>query len=65
MTGSIASIGTQYLITLNAVNAATGDNIAQEQVQAAKKEEVLNTLGTAVFRDAREVGRIAGLRKKV
>ena len=48
MTGSIASIGTQYLITLNAVNAATGDNIAQEQVQAAKKEEVLNTLGTAV-----------------
>jgi serine/threonine protein kinase/tetratricopeptide (TPR) repeat protein len=48
MTGSIASIGTQYLITLNAVNAATGDNIAQEQVQASKKEEVLSTLGTAV-----------------
>jgi len=35
-------------ITLNAVNAATGDNIAQEQVQASKKEEVLSTLGTAV-----------------
>jgi serine/threonine protein kinase/tetratricopeptide (TPR) repeat protein len=48
MTGSIAAIGTQYLITLNAVNAATGDNIAQEQVQASKKEDVLSTLGTAV-----------------
>jgi serine/threonine protein kinase/tetratricopeptide (TPR) repeat protein len=48
MTGSIASIGTQYLITLNAVNAATGDNLAQEQVQASKKEEVLSSLGTAV-----------------
>jgi serine/threonine protein kinase/tetratricopeptide (TPR) repeat protein len=48
MTGSIASIGTQYLITLNAVNASTGDNIAQEQVQASKKDDVLSTLGTAV-----------------
>jgi serine/threonine protein kinase/tetratricopeptide (TPR) repeat protein len=48
MTGSIAAIGTQYLITLNAVNAATGDNIAQEQAQASKKEDVLSTLSTAV-----------------
>jgi eukaryotic-like serine/threonine-protein kinase len=48
MTGSIASLGTQYVITLNAVNAATGDNIAQEQVQASKKEDVLSTLGAAV-----------------
>jgi len=36
------------VITLSAVNAASGDNIAQEQLQAAKKEDVLNTLGTAV-----------------
>ena len=48
LTGTIAQIGSQYLITLTAVNAGTGDNIAQEQLQAAKKEEVLNTLGTAV-----------------
>jgi serine/threonine protein kinase/tetratricopeptide (TPR) repeat protein len=48
LTGSIASVGTQYLITLNAVNAATGDNIAQEQAQASTKEGVLNTLGTSV-----------------
>jgi serine/threonine protein kinase/tetratricopeptide (TPR) repeat protein len=48
LTGSIASVGSQYLITLNAVNAATGDNLAQEQAQASKKEEVLNSLGAAV-----------------
>ena len=48
MTGSIASLGNQFVITLSAVNAATGDNIAQEQLQASKKEEVLSTLGTAV-----------------
>jgi len=48
LTGSIASVGNQYLITLNAVNAATGDNIAQEQVQASKKDDVLSMLGTGV-----------------
>jgi serine/threonine protein kinase/tetratricopeptide (TPR) repeat protein len=48
LTGSIASVGNQYLITLNAVNAASGDNLAQEQVQASKKDDVLSTLGTGV-----------------
>ena len=56
MTGSIASIGTQYLITLNAVNAATGDNIAQQQLQASKKEDVLGTLGTAVSKMRGQLG---------
>src|SRR5882762_9705058 len=48
LTGSIASVGSQYLITLHAVNAATGDNLAQEQFQDSKKEDVLNALGTGV-----------------
>jgi serine/threonine protein kinase/tetratricopeptide (TPR) repeat protein len=48
MTGSIASVGSQYLITLTAVNAATGDTLAQEQVQALKKDDVLSALGTGV-----------------
>ena len=48
LTGSIASVGSQYLITLTAVNAATGDTLAQEQVQASKKDDVLSTLGTGV-----------------
>jgi serine/threonine protein kinase/tetratricopeptide (TPR) repeat protein len=48
LAGAIASVGTQYLITLSAVNASSGDILAQEQVQASKKEEVLSSLGTAV-----------------
>jgi eukaryotic-like serine/threonine-protein kinase len=48
LTGSIASLGSQYVITLSAVNAATGDVLAEEQVEAAKKEDVLNSLGSAV-----------------
>ena len=56
LTGSIASLGTQYVITLNAVNATTGDILAQEQVQASKKEEVLSTLGTAVTQIRTKLG---------
>src|ERR1700730_17630902 len=48
LTGSIAALGSQYVITLSAVNAVTGDVLAEEQVQASKKEDVLNSLGEAV-----------------
>jgi serine/threonine protein kinase/tetratricopeptide (TPR) repeat protein len=45
--GSIASLGNDYVVTLEAMNAATGDLIGQEQVQAASKEKVLDSLGQA------------------
>jgi eukaryotic-like serine/threonine-protein kinase len=48
LTGSIASLGSQYVITLKAVNGVTGDVFAEEQTQASKKEDVLNSLGSAV-----------------
>ncbi len=44
LAGSIASLGTQYVITLDAINAATGDSLAQVQGQADSKEQVLKTL---------------------
>ena len=44
VTGSIASLGTQYVLGLRAENCATGDLIDQEQLQAARKEDVLNVL---------------------
>ena len=47
LSGSIASLGSQYVIGLRAVNCRTGDLIAQDQVQAARKEEVLKALGAA------------------
>ncbi len=48
MTGEIAPLGSHYVLTLNAVNCATGDSLAREQVEAASKEEVLVALGKAV-----------------
>jgi serine/threonine protein kinase/tetratricopeptide (TPR) repeat protein len=48
LSGSIASLGTQYVITLNAINCQTGDSLAQQQAEATRKEEVLSALGTAV-----------------
>jgi tetratricopeptide (TPR) repeat protein len=45
--GSIAGMGSAFVVTLEAVNAATGDVIGQEQVQAANKEKVLDALGEA------------------
>jgi len=45
LTGSIAQLGSEYVITLEAINAGTGDSLAQVQEQAASKEEVLNALG--------------------
>jgi DNA-binding winged helix-turn-helix (wHTH) protein/tetratricopeptide (TPR) repeat protein len=42
--GSIASLGSQYVVDLRAVDCRTGDLLAEEQVQAARKEDVLNAL---------------------
>ena len=50
LAGSIASLGSQYVIGLNAVNCQTGQSLAQEQVQAARKEDVLKALGDASTR---------------
>src|SRR6266478_1288909 len=47
LTGSIASLGSHYVITVGAVNAQTGDSLAREQVEAASKEQVLKSLDTA------------------
>ena len=45
LVGSIAPLGNSYVVTVNAVNAATGDNIAEDQQQAPAKERVLEAVG--------------------
>ena len=45
--GSISSLGTHYVLTLEALNAQSGDSIAREQVEADSKEKVLSSLGGA------------------
>jgi class 3 adenylate cyclase/tetratricopeptide (TPR) repeat protein len=43
--GSIAQIGTQYLLTLKAVNCASGESLASTVSQAIDKNHVLEVLG--------------------
>jgi serine/threonine protein kinase/Tfp pilus assembly protein PilF len=47
LSGSISNLGTQYVIGVSAVNCQTGDYLAQEQVTANGKENVLKALGEA------------------
>ncbi len=54
--GSIANLGNKYVIGLNAINCATGDSLAQEQVQAAGKEKVLDGLDRAAKNLRDELG---------
>jgi eukaryotic-like serine/threonine-protein kinase len=56
LTGSIALVGSQYLITLEALNGSTGDSLEQAQVQASGKDAVLGSLGTAATKLREELG---------
>jgi serine/threonine protein kinase/tetratricopeptide (TPR) repeat protein len=47
LAGSVSSLGTQYVVGLEAVACSTGDTLAKEQAEAASKEGVLKALGTA------------------
>ena len=42
--GSIGSMGSQYVLGLRATDCHTGKALAEEQVQAGREEEVLNSL---------------------
>jgi tetratricopeptide (TPR) repeat protein len=56
LVGSIASLGNHYVITVEAVNAQTGDAIAHEQAEAENKEQVLRSLGGAAMKLREELG---------
>jgi tetratricopeptide (TPR) repeat protein len=47
LVGAIANLGSQYVITLDALNSRTADSLARSQAQAASKEQVLKALGSA------------------
>ncbi len=56
LAGSIASLGSQYVLELKAVNCENGDTLAQEQATAAAKEKVLDALGEAASKLRGELG---------
>ena len=54
--GSIASLGSQYVLMLRAKDCRTGNVLYEEQVQAARKEDVLNALSQIARKFRTRVG---------
>jgi serine/threonine protein kinase/tetratricopeptide (TPR) repeat protein len=54
--GSIARLGSQYVLGLRASNCRTGDILDEEQAPAAKKEEVFEALGQMASRFQKRAG---------
>jgi len=56
MTGQIARLGDQYVVTLEAIDCQSGDSLTLQQVEAGSKEEVLAAVGTATSRMRSKLG---------
>jgi len=56
LTGSIASLGSHYNITLEAVHPRSGVAFASEQIEAESKEKVLSALSTAAWNLRKKLG---------
>ena len=54
--GSIARLGTDYVVGLKAVSCRSGDILAQDQATAPAKEKVLNVLGQSATKLRAELG---------
>jgi eukaryotic-like serine/threonine-protein kinase len=54
--GSIASLGSQFVLGLRAKNCRTGDILDEEQVEVARKEDVLNALTEIASKFRKRVG---------
>jgi eukaryotic-like serine/threonine-protein kinase len=54
--GSISAVGRHYLITIEAINAQTGDALVREQVEAESKEQVIKRLGDVANKMRKELG---------
>jgi tetratricopeptide (TPR) repeat protein len=62
--GSIAQIGTQYLLTLKAVNCASGESLASTEAQASDKNHVLDALGKTASEIRNKLGESLGTVQK-
>jgi len=56
LAGSIASLGSEYVLGLKAVNCRSGDPLAEELVTAASKEKVVDALGKATSKLRGQLG---------
>jgi serine/threonine protein kinase/Flp pilus assembly protein TadD len=56
LAGSISTLGSQYVLGLNALNCDTGDALAQEEIEANSKEHVLKALNAAATKLREKLG---------
>ena len=56
ITGSIASLGSHYVLTLEAINSQNGESLAREQGEAESKEQVLRTLSETAIKLREKLG---------
>ncbi len=56
LNGAIAQVGTQYLLTLKAINCANGESLGSAQEQAADKDHVLDALGKVASNIRKQLG---------
>jgi eukaryotic-like serine/threonine-protein kinase len=64
LVGTIASLGRNYVITLEAVNSESGETVASQQIEAEGKEQVLKALGRASTAIREKLGEsLASIRK--
>lgn len=62
--GSIVQLGTQYVVTLEALNCETGNILAREQTHSSSKERVLDALGSAATKLRTGLGESLGTVQK-
>ena len=60
LAGSIARLGSHYVIGLDALNCLNGDSLAREQVEADSHERVLRAMDEATSRLRRRLGESLG-----
>jgi len=58
--GSIAPLGSHYVITLQAINGQNGETLAHEQAEADSREQVLQALSQAATRLREKLGESLG-----
>jgi serine/threonine protein kinase/tetratricopeptide (TPR) repeat protein len=56
ITGSIASVGNQYMVTLTAISAASNDTLAEVQDRAESKDSVLKALDSTASQMRQKLG---------
>lgn len=56
LSGSIVPLGTRFVLTLQALTGQSGDVLVREQIEAARKEDVLKALGRAALSIRQKLG---------